>query len=71
MYLEHAESSQWPGFSLLPAVWDLARLRSKVELEFENDALGETAFDILFSLKVWDAGLVTGHLPAVHYKYLG
>ena len=71
MYLEHSESSQWPGFSLLPAVWDLDTLRSKVDLVFEYDAIGETAFDIIFALKVWDAGLVTGHLPAVHYKYFG
>ena len=70
LYLEHSESSQWPGFSLLPAIWDLDTLRSRVDLVFEGDATGEAAFDILFSLKVVDAGLITGHLPGVHYNYL-
>jgi hypothetical protein len=41
-----------------------------VDLVFEGDATGEAAFDILFSLKVVDAGLITAHLPAVHYNYL-
>jgi hypothetical protein len=71
MYLEHVESSQWPGFSLLPAIWDLDVLKSHIDLCFEEKPSDPAAFDIMFSFKVLDAGLITAHLPSVNYKYLG
>ena len=64
MYLDHAHSSQWPGFSLTPALWDLNVLSKATGLCFEDD-------ETVFALKVLDAGLLSVHLPAVNYKFLG
>jgi hypothetical protein len=70
MYLEHAESSQWPGFSLLPAIWDLDTLSAHVDMNFEDKHSNPAAFDVMFSFSVLDAGLITAHLPSVNYMYL-
>jgi hypothetical protein len=70
MYLEHAESSQWPGFSLLPAIWDLDTLNSKLDIYFDEKNSNPAAFDVMFSFSVLDAGLITAHLPSVNFMYL-
>jgi len=64
MYLDHIHSSQWSGFSLTPALWDLNALNKVTDLEYEDD---ETDF----ASKVLDVGLLTVHFPAVSYKFLG
>jgi hypothetical protein len=46
MYLDHAHSSQWPGFSLAPALWDLNALNKVTNLEFEDD-------ETVFAFKSW------------------
>ena len=71
MYFDHSHASQWPGFSLLPAIWDLNVLSANTDLIFDENDPSSSGFETAFSLQVLDAGLVTAHLPAVNYRYFG
>ncbi|CAM9529840.1 unnamed protein product, partial [Ectocarpus sp. 12 AP-2014] len=64
----------WPGFSLNPALWDLARLdgsyRRKYgrEMEFNES---DIRFEQSISMELLDAGVAVAHLPDMTFRHVG
>ncbi|CAM9506285.1 unnamed protein product [Ectocarpus sp. 12 AP-2014] len=64
----------WPGFSLNPALWDLARLdgsyRRKYgrEMEFNES---DIRFEQSISMELLDAGVAVAHLPDLTFRHVG
>ncbi|KAJ0411173.1 hypothetical protein ATCC90586_008889 [Pythium insidiosum] len=65
----------WPGFSLNPAVWDLARLERALKPAnatqpswFDEHS---DVFERRFSLRVWRTGLHVGYLLGRHCEHAG
>ncbi|TMW63560.1 hypothetical protein Poli38472_002501 [Pythium oligandrum] len=61
--------SYWPGFSLNPGVWDIAKLQHVLESQAFDEA--SDIFERVFSLRVWRAGLQTGYLAEQHCVHIG
>ena len=59
--IAHTDSSQWPGFVLSPAIWDLNVLSKGTDLEFVDD-------ESVFAFKVLDSGLITVDLNSMNWK---
>ncbi len=67
MYAEHINSGKWPGFALLPSIMDL----NVLDKDYIYDVSGTDDNDFVASLsmKLWDSGYMTGHLPgSANYK---
>ena len=60
----------WPGFSLNPGVWDLARMRKSLGEGLVFDE-GDSRFEQSFSLRCYDAGLEFGYLGRVTVRHIG
>ena len=69
--------SYWPGFSLNPGVWDLARLRAVGVFPAETERAGapfnvsDGRFEQSFSMRVADSGLRVAFLPRLTMRHLG
>ncbi|CAN0141177.1 unnamed protein product, partial [Scytosiphon promiscuus] len=64
----------WPGFSLNPALWDLARLdrsyRRKYGRKLEFDPT-DIRFEQSMSMELSDADVSVAYLPDVTFRHVG
>ncbi|CAM9444595.1 unnamed protein product, partial [Ectocarpus fasciculatus] len=64
----------WPGFSLNPAVWDLARLDGSYRRKYGRKMeFNETdiRFEQSISMELLDTGVAVAHLPDLTFRHVG